>query len=55
MSAKIDYQLRHVCLSVLLSVWKDWATAGRNFVKCNIYIYIYMKTFRKSVEKFKHD
>ena len=31
MSAKIDYQLLQVCLSVFLFVWKNWGTAGRKF------------------------
>jgi len=39
MSAKIHYQLHQVCLSVFLSAWKESATTGRIFVKCNIYIY----------------
>jgi len=62
MSAKIDYQLRQVCLSVFLPAWKYWAKTRRIFMKCNththththtyiyIYIYVYMKTFRKCVE-----
>jgi len=53
MSAKIDCQLRQVCLSVFLSAWKNCATTGRNFVKCNIYIYIYV--FLKFCPKFKRD
>ena len=40
MSAKIDCQLRQVCSSVFLSARNTWATKGRNFVKCNIYIYV---------------
>jgi len=40
MSAKIDCQLRQVCLTVFLSAWNNWGTAGRNCVKCYIYIYI---------------
>ena len=53
-SAKSDCHLRQVCLSVFLSAWKKWASTGRIFVKCNIYIYIY-KDFPKICRKFKLD
>ena len=32
-TAKSDYQLRHVCLSVRLSAWNNSAPTGRIFVK----------------------
>ena len=31
MSAKIDCQLRQVCLSIFLSAWEESATTGKNF------------------------
>ena len=64
MSAKIDYQLRQVCLSVFLPAWKYWVKTRRIFMKCNthththiyIYIYIYIRVyedFSKMCRKFK--
>ena len=58
MSSKIDCQLRQVCLSIFLSAWNNWATAGRNCVKCYIYIYedfskICLKSNRDCIMKRK--
>jgi hypothetical protein len=46
---KIDYLLRHFCLSVHPSAWKNWAPTGRIFMKCDIWVF-----FENLSRKFNH-
>jgi len=46
--AKSDYWLRHVCLSVRPSLWKNSSPTGRIFKKIS-----HLSIFERSIEKIK--